>query len=68
MHDFEENIFFKSMILKKSFSKNRDFESKFFRLVIILIKVFITCQILNQLFKHASDFDLNIIKHVRFSV
>ena len=26
------------------------------------------CQILNQLFKHASDFDLNIIQHVRFCV
>ena len=57
------------MILNlKKFFKKHDFESKIFRLVRFWIKVFITCQILNQLFKHASDFDLNIIQHVRFCV
>ena len=57
-HDFD----------KKSFSKKHDFESKFFRFVRFWIKVFITCRVLNQLFKHASDFDLNFIQHVSFCV
>ena len=29
---------------------------------------FLTCRILNQLFKLASDFDLKIIQHVKFCV
>ena len=57
-HDFEQKIF----------CKKHDFEEIFFRVVRFWSKVFLTCQILNQLFKHASDFDLNNIQHVRFYV
>ena len=45
------------MILNQIFFVLSDFELKF-----------IACEILNQIFEHASGFDLNIIQHVRFCV
>ena len=80
-HDFQEKIFYlksmilnetvflKSMILNETvFLKSMILNQIFFRLVRFWIKVFITCQILTQLFKHASDFDLKNIQHVRLWV
>ena len=67
----KKNFFLKSMILDKKISLKSIILSEilnFFRLVRFWIKVFITCQILNQLFKYPSGFDLNIIQHVRFCV
>ena len=51
-----EKVFVKSGILKKIFLVLSDFELQFFT----------TRQILNQIFKHATDFGLNISKRVRF--
>ena len=64
----KKKIFLKHDIEEKLFSKKHDFEANFFRLVRLRSKVIITCQILYQLFKHATHFDLNIIQHVRFCV
>ena len=50
----------------KFFCKKHGFDKQKFRLVRFRINFFTTLQILNQLFKHASDFDLNILQRVRF--
>ena len=70
-----ENLFKKSMSLNEHFFVWSDFELNFFRLVRFLIKfflsgpiwnkIFTTCQIQNQIFKHASGFELNISQHLR---
>ena len=62
-------IFRKSMILnKKVFLKGMIFYQIFFVLSDFELKFFITGQVSTQRFKHASDFDLNIIQHIRFWV
>ena len=78
-HDFEEFFFLKSMILSekifvKSMISNKnlfvlsDLKPNFLQRVGFGIKNFTMRQILNQLFKHASDFDLNSLQHVKFCV
>ena len=57
-HDFEEKIIF----------QKHDFETKIFRLVSFWNEIFTTCQISNQLFKNASDFEMNTLQYVRYWV
>ena len=65
----KKKSFLKSTILKKkNFLKSMFLNEKLFVKSVILNKTFSSCQILNQLSFNASDFDLNIIHHVRFRV
>ena len=52
----------------KKFLEKAWFWITFFRVVRFWIEFFIARQILKPPFKHTSDFDLNIIQHVRFCV
>ena len=52
-----EMDFVKNMTLIEKFFVLSDFGSNYFRLVRFRIKIFTTCQISNQLFYKASDFE-----------
>ena len=57
--------FLKSMILNQKLYIVSVFQLKVFQRVTFRIKNFTMCQVLNQLFRHASDFELNILQRVR---
>ena len=55
-----EEIFVRKTIFRnKNFFQLSSFDIKIFRLVWLWSKIFATCQILDQPFKHASDFESN---------
>ena len=75
-HDFERKSFCKKHDFKKNLFVSSDFELNFFnpsdfgfekvQRVRFCVKNFTTCQILIELLKQASDFEVNILQCVRF--